>query len=467
MNQKEQLLRQLPKMDALLAEAEGAACFSGLSREAVSGALRRVLEQLRKDVLSGALSALPEKAELFCRGAALLSGDKRLSQRPVINATGVILHTNLGRALLAEEATEAVVQVARGYSSLEFNCETGKRGDRYHHVEGILRELVGSEAAIVVNNNAAGVMLVLSAMARGREVIVSRGELVEIGGSFRVPEVMEQSGCRLKEVGATNKTHLKDYVKAINEETGALLKVHTSNYRISGFTESVELEALSALAKEKNLPLLYDLGGGSMLPLSPYGVADEPTVAELVKKGADVICFSGDKLLGGPQAGIIVGKKHWIDQLKSHPLLRALRVDKMTLAALEATLRLYRYPEEAKAKIPLFQKLGEPIYKIEERGKRLLSLLGDIMTLQASLVESEAQIGAGSVPCETIPSRAVSLQAGNMDAEKLSHALLRSSHPTAARIHKDRLLLDMRTIRDEEVERLALSIREALEDKSL
>lgn len=457
MEEKGELLRRLPKMDGLLGRALEDGRFAGWPRGAVADGLRNCLEELRRDILAGKAAHLQEDA-ILGRALALMEAQETASQRPVINATGVLLHTNLGRALLSKEAAEAARAVGGGFSTLEFDCQSGRRGDRYLHVESLLQELLGVEAALVVNNNAAAIMLVLAALARGREVIVSRGELVEIGGAFRIPEVMEQSGCILREVGATNKTHRLDYERAIGENTAALLKVHTSNYRIVGFTAEVSLAELAALGRERSLPLLYDLGSGAMLPLEPYGVQNEPTVREGLAAGADVVCFSGDKLLGGPQAGIIAGKALYIGPMKEHPLLRALRVDKMTLAALEATLRLYRRPGEAMEKIPFYRMLSQPMQVLEERAERLMALLNGTPGLAADMVESEAQIGAGSVPNESVPSRAVRLRLEGMSAELLCHKLLQRMEPVAARIHRDAVLLDVRTVPDEALDRLAQAV---------
>ena len=465
MDGRSQLLRQLPKMDNLLEQAMEDPRFQGQPRNAVGDALRHCLEEARQAILAGR-PAETTVERLLEAAYAQLRMQQTPNQRLIINGTGVILHTNLGRALLAPEAVEAAARVAGSYSTLEFDCATGKRGDRYLHVETILKELLGVEAALVVNNNAAAVMLALTAMARGREVVVSRGELVEIGGAFRVPEVMEQSGCILREVGATNKTHPGDYARAIGPDTAALLKVQTSNYRIVGFTEDVPLETLAQMAHEKGLPLLYDLGSGAMLPLEPYGVQDEPTVLQGLRAGADVICFSGDKLLGGPQAGILAGKQVWIDQMKHHPLLRALRVDKMTLAALEATLRLYRYPELALARIPFYQMVSQPVEVLEARGNRLLALLAEAPGLSAALVESQAQIGAGSVPNETIPSRAVRLQPAGIQPAWFCHRLLQLERPVAARIHKEGVLLDMRTVADEQIPALAQAVLACMKEET-
>ena len=335
--ERNQLLRAIPKMDELLREPllQVQEVPAPLLRET----LRAVLETLRQDILEGRVPEELPSREALCREALERAAEEaRPSLRPVINATGVVLHTNLGRACLSQRAAQAAYAVARGYSTLEYNVEEGCRGSRHSHAEALLCRITGAESAMVVNNNAAAVLLILSAMGKGGEVVASRGELVEIGGSFRIPDIMMQCGCVLREVGATNKTHLQDYEAAIGEGTRALLKVHTSNFRIVGFTESVSLEDMVALGRKYGLPVIQDLGSGSLVDLLPLGIHDEPAVQQSVRAGVDVISFSGDKLLGGPQAGIILGKRRFIEALKKHPLARAVRVDKMTLAALRETL---------------------------------------------------------------------------------------------------------------------------------
>ncbi len=451
MGQIESALRRIPKMDTLLEQPQVSRLSEQYSRPLVTEALRCVLERLREDLRQGKRQDFTLE-ELIAQCEEQLQADDGLKQKIVINATGVLLHTNLGRALLAQEAAEAVKEAALHYTTLEMDCTTGKRGDRYQAVENQLKELLGVEAALVVNNNAAAVMLALSSLAAGREVIVSRGELVEIGGSFRVPEVMEQSGCILREVGATNKTHPQDYQKAIGENTAALLKVHTSNYRIVGFTQEVALGELVQIGRENNLPVMHDLGSGAMLPLEPYGIQNEPTVAESVRAGADVICFSGDKLLGGPQAGIIVGKKAYLEPMKRHPLLRALRVDKLILTALEATLRLYRDNALAEKRLPLYQMLSTPLGMLEQRARRLLNHIQTQENIWAEIVESQGQVGGGSVPTESIPSIALRLQVKGKGAEQIQRDLFNGDVPIVARVHKECILLDMRTITDAQVE---------------
>ena len=353
-----ELLRAIPKVTELYDLPEVSDLREHYASSSVTEWIRTVLEQLRSAILSGEVTTLPTLEELGDRICRVAARESLPSLRPVINATGVILHTNLGRGCLSDRAADAVYDIARGYSTLEYNVEAGHRGSRHDHVEKLLCRLTGAESAMVVNNNAAAVMLILSTLAQGGEVITSRGELVEIGGSFRVPDIMELCGCHLREVGTTNKTHLSDYERAIGEQTRALLKVHTSNYRIVGFTESLPLSDIVALGCRTGLPVVEDLGSGSLVDLEHYGIHDEPTVQNSIRAGVDVVSFSGDKLLGGPQAGIILGKKPYIDRMKRHPLARAIRVDKMTIAALWATLTTYQDLHRAEQEIPTLAMLA-------------------------------------------------------------------------------------------------------------
>ena len=351
------------------------------------------------------------------------------NMRPVVNATGTILHTNLGRAPISPEHMKRIAEVASGYSNLEYNLEAGRRGERYSHFEDLLCKLTGAEAAMAVNNNAASVMLILSSLAKGGEVVVSRGELVEIGGKFRIPDVMEQSGAALVEVGTTNKTHYDDYKNAITEETKALLKVHTSNYRIVGFTESVEIDELIGLAREHDLPIIEDLGSGVLVDLQKYGLTHEPMVQESIAKGADVVCFSGDKLLGGPQAGIIIGKKKYIDQMKKNQLTRALRIDKFTATALELVLQEYLSEETAVRNIPVLRMITKPLEEIEKEAKNLNRMLRRSgFSAQFQVVECESQVGGGSLPLERIPRtidhrqfKVIADQFRSMEDEEYNH----------------------------------------------
>ncbi|WP_241421086.1 L-seryl-tRNA(Sec) selenium transferase [Candidatus Contubernalis alkaliaceticus] len=379
----------------------------------------------------------------------------------VINATGTVLHTNLGRSLLAKKAVEAVSEVSRNYSNLELDLSTGERGSRYSHVEEMLCSLTGAQGAVVVNNNAAAVMLVLNTMAQSREVIISRGQLVEIGGSFRIPDVMSQSGAHLVEVGTTNKTHLRDYENAINDNTAMLLKVHTSNYHIVGFTSQVSGSELVELGRRYSLPAVEDLGSGVLIDLSKYGLMGEPTVQECVREGLDVVTFSGDKLLGGPQAGIIVGNEKYIQQVKKNQLTRALRIDKMTCAALEATLKLYMDEGQAVRQIPTLRMLTIPVQVLEYRASSLAAFLKEHLTGKVSIqvIDGYSQVGGGSLPLEKMPTKLVSLQPNRMvtTAEAVER-LRREVVPVVARVHKNQLLIDVRTVLQEEIPLLQASL---------
>lgn len=455
------LFRSIPKMDVLLA----APCIAELEGEVphslIMEQLRSLLDQLRREILSGERETVPQAEELACEGARRIRKAQQASLRRVINGTGVVLHTNLGRAKLCAQAVRAVEEAATGYCNLEYNLEEGRRGSRYDHVEELLCRLTGAEAAMVVNNNAASVMLILGAMTRGREVIISRGELVEIGGSFRIPDIMVQCGCSLREVGTTNKTHIKDYREAINENTKALLKVHTSNYRIVGFSESVSLAEMAELGRETGLPVIQDLGSGSLVDLTPLGIHDEPTIQQSVKAGIDVISFSGDKLLGGPQAGVIIGKKKWIDLLKAHPLARAMRVDKMTLAALRETLYSYLDPETAMREIPTMAMLSAPSHVLKSKAGVLCQMLKDA-GLEAQVIETEDQVGGGSVPTQLLPSFGVALEHGELTLEQLEAKMRLRDKPIIGRIAKERYFLDVRTLFEEDFPYIVEAAREAL-----
>ncbi|BCV23820.1 L-seryl-tRNA(Sec) selenium transferase [Gelria sp. Kuro-4] len=449
-----QALRNIPAVEALLEAPPVAALLAEHPRALVVEAARAVTAAARRLILSAAPEAdLPDfsRAALAAQVVARVRAAAGPHLIPVINATGVVLHTNLGRAPLAEPARAALAEIARGYSNLEYDLETGERGSRHSHCAGLLTELTGAEAALVVNNNAAAVLLTLAALAAGREVVVARGQLVEIGGSFRVPEVMEASGCRLREVGTTNKVYLRDYEAAIGPETALLLKVHTSNYRILGFTASVSGAELAALGARYNLPTLEDLGSGVLVDLSRAGLEKEPTALESVAAGLDIVTFSGDKLLGGPQAGIIVGRKRYLDVIKRHPLARALRVGKLTLAALEATLRLYREPERAWREIPALRALSWAEGELKERAQRLagkINALGQGLT--ATVQPGTSEVGGGALPLSALPTHLVAVTSGTYSPDELAGRLRRRPLPVIGRIGGDRLLLDLRTVRPEE-----------------
>ena len=373
--------------------------------------------------------------------------------RKVINATGIILHTNLGRAPLGKIHLDAVTQAMCNYSNLEYDLETGKRGKRWTHYADLISKIAGTERSIAVNNNAASLTLIFGALSKGKEVIVSRGEAIEIGGKFRIPEVIEQSGAILHEIGTTNKTRLSDYEEAINENTGALLKVHTSNYKVVGFTEEATLEQLVELGRKYNLPVIMDLGSGVLVDLEKYGLAHEPTVQEQVKKGADLVCFSGDKLLGGPQAGIIVGKEAYIEKLEHYPLMRAIRLDKCAIAALAATFREYMDEARAVKNIPVLHMIARPLEELRTQAEMLTEKLKECEKwAEIQVEESESMVGGGSLPGETLASYAVTIQPKEMSCEELSEKMRYFSTPVIAYIKDDKVWLDMRTVMQSDIE---------------
>jgi L-seryl-tRNA(Ser) seleniumtransferase len=388
------------------------------------------------------------------------------SLRRVLNATGVVIHTNLGRSPLAEAALAQIREIGAHYSNLEYDLAQGVRGSRHDHLEGLLRELTGAEAALVLNNNAAAVLLALRALALGREVIISRGQLVEIGGSFRLPEIMAESGALLREVGATNKTHLKDYERAITLETAMLLKVHPSNFRIVGFTSEVSLPELAALGRKYNLLVVEDLGSGCLVDLSRYGLEREPTVQETLKAGADLVLISGDKLLGGPQAGLALGSREVVARLRAHPLTRALRPDKLTLAALEATLRLYLEEAQAMATVPTLRMLSRPAAELDRQAKSLARSLRRALgsRVQVRVVDSVGRVGGGALPQSSLPGRALALAVPDLPPTQLEARLRQARPPIIARIEHDTLLLDMRTLLPDDLPVLKAALEGALSE---
>ena len=457
-------LRHLPSIDRLLQHPALASARAAWSQELAADAARAAVEEARQAILAGA--SAPALEELAQQALSKLQQITQPSLRPVINATGVIIHTNLGRAPLSAAAQAAMVAAAQGYTNLEYDLGTGQRGSRYDHAVALLRRLTGAEDALVVNNNAGAVLLALAGVAAGREVIVSRGQLVEIGGGFRVPDVMAQSGARLVEVGTTNRTHLRDYEAAIGPETAGLLRVHRSNFRILGFTADVPLAEMVALAHERNLLVIDDLGSGSLLDTTIYGLAPEPRVQESVAAGADLITFSGDKLLGGPQAGIILGKPAWIEAIRKNPLTRALRIDKLTLAALEATLRLYRNPEAAVETIPTLRDITRAKEDLRPRAERLLQAIEGIAdpALQATIVDVASQAGGGSLPLLDLPSLGVSLAISGRGPNEIEIAMRSQPIPIIGRIESDRFVLDVRTLCDAEIDLIADAVRRILKD---
>jgi L-seryl-tRNA(Ser) seleniumtransferase len=451
---QQDLLRQLPKVDELLKDAAVAPLLRTHPRQLVVEAVRDAVARLRQQILSGETDTVaPERLPEQIRLNVFRKQERHFKR--VINGTGIIVHTNLGRSNLSQPAIDAVVEAAGAYSNLEYDLAHGRRGSRYSHVEGLLCDLLGCESALIVNNNAAAVLLALSALGQGREAIVSRGELIEIGGSFRIPDVMQQGGCALREVGTTNRTHRRDYEQAINENTALILKVHTSNYRIVGFTASVPLDELKALAVEHGLPLVEDMGSGLLLSLAPYGLGDEPTVQASLAAGVDVITFSGDKLLGGPQAGLIVGRKTYLDCMKRHPLNRALRIDKMTLAALEVTLAHYRDADTAVGTIPTLQRIACPPPALKARAERLAAALQEAGT-PAAVVETASQVGGGALPTQELPSYGVAVHPdGGVSANQLEAHFRAGRPPIIGRIVKDQFLVDVRTLDDADLAEIA------------
>ena len=456
MDKKNTLLRTLPKVDDCIGLLKNdPECIAPL--RIMKSAVQESIEEEREKILRGKASAISSEAEwldIFKRKIA-----RKLTPhfRRVINGTGVVIHTNLGRSVLSRETTEKLVQAGGYYSNLEYDLETGKRGSRYSLVEDLLCELTGAEAALVVNNNAAAVLIALDTLANDREVIVSRGQLVEIGGSFRIPDVMAKSGAKLVEVGATNRTHLFDYERAITPDTAMLLRVHTSNFRIIGFTAEVSPEDMVALAREKNLITMEDLGSGSLIDFSEFGFPKEPTVYEIVRAGVDVVTFSGDKLLGGPQAGIIIGRKDVIGRIKKNPLNRALRIDKFTLAALEGVLREYFDTEEALKKIPTLAMLTIANADLKKRAQRIAGQLRRRIAKSCGvkIVETVSRVGGGALPEFNIASWAIDLEPVAMKLSTFEQRLRKLAIPIVGRIENERFLLDVRTIQDREIGELA------------
>ncbi|MDB5617157.1 L-seryl-tRNA(Sec) selenium transferase [Tardiphaga sp.] len=444
-------LRRLPSVDEVLRSDAASAAIERFGRPAVVGAVRRILAEFRaRGAVAGQLD------DVVAEAVSQLEQLDKPSLRAVFNLTGTVLHTNLGRALLAEPAIAAATAVMRSAVALEFDLEDGRRGERDDHLRGLLCELTGAEDATTVNNNAAAVLLVLNTLALRREAIVSRGELIEIGGAFRLPEIMSRAGTKLVEVGTTNRTHPKDYIGAIGPKTGMLFKVHTSNYRIEGFTREVAARELAVIAAERKIPLVHDLGSGTLVDLVPFGLAHEPTVAEAIADGADLVTFSGDKLLGGPQAGFIVGRKDLIAAINRNPMKRALRLDKMRIAALEATLRLYRNPDRLARELPTFRLLSQPVADIEARARRLQRVLQAAVgaAFAVEVVACESQVGSGALPMATLPSaglavRPVARRSAGRLLKRLAAGLRSLDIPVIGRIEDQAFILDLRCLDDE------------------
>ena len=442
------VLRNIPSVNELLEKPALRKLVDRANRNTVVSGVRHFLDNLRNEVQDAAADIkIPAASELADRIAHWIVTEDSSNLRPVINATGILLHTGLGRAPLAEAAIEAIADIARGYASVEVDVQTGERSQRVHDAQCLLKKITGAEAAAVVNNNAGATLLTLSALASGREVIVSRGQLVEIGGSYRLPEVMELSGAKLREVGTTNKTHVEDYRSAIGQDTAALMHVHASNYSIVGFTEQVALGDLIELGAKRNLPVIDDIGSGALEDFAQYGVYGEPVVTDSVRARADIVLFSGDKLLGGPQCGIILGRKALIQKIIQHPLTRALRVDKITLAALIATLRLHQDRETAEQSIPLLSLLSTPTANLQNRAQRLAPQLAACTAIDsAEAIQSHTYLGGGSVPTQEIPTWGVALKPSHGGVDDLARALRRGQPSVFGRIQKDRVVLDLRAV---------------------
>ncbi len=453
MNNQEKLLRMLPGVDRILERIQEEQEYSGTPKSVLVDSIRFVIEKKRSDILQTRTSNDLTIDQLLSDIRQKIAKSMKSNLRRTINATGVVVHTNLGRSLLAKEAIEQIIEIASNYSNLEFDIEKGQRGLRYSNVEDILCEISGAESAMVVNNNAAAVLLCLETMAKGKEVIVSRGELVEIGGSFRIPDVMARSGCILKEVGTTNRTHPGDYEEAITENTGLLLKVHTSNYTITGFTADVSLPEMVKIGKKHHLPVMEDLGSGTFIDFSRYGLTREPMVQDSVHAGMDIVTFSGDKLLGGPQAGIIVGKKEIIEKIRKNPLTRALRIDKLTLAALEGTLRLYRDPKNAVQCIPTLRMITAPYEQVHQKADQLVRILEKLhdSRLILNLKTISSKTGGGALPILDIPSAGVGIRIQDMTADSIEKAMRANDPAIIGRIIEDLYILDLRTVQADEL----------------
>ena len=456
---KKKLFAMLPSVDEVLGNEKIKNVLEEYPRTLVLESVRQAIDEKRKLIinLDNNDKEIKIRFEDIIRDSIIkIKINYSLSLKKVINGTGVILHTNLGRSLLSESIKDEVWGIASRYSNLEYNIDTGERGSRYVHLLDMIKRLTGAEDVLVVNNNAAAVLLALNTLAKDGEAIVSRGELVEVGGSFRIPSIMSLSGAKLVEVGATNKTHISDYEEVISENTKVLMKVHTSNYKILGFTENVEIDNLSLLSKKYNIPLIEDLGSGVFIDLSKYGLSYEPTVLDSINKGADIVTFSGDKMLGGPQAGIIVGKKEYIQKMKKNQLTRALRVDKITICALEATLRIYLDEHKAIRDIPTLRMLTYTIEVIHKKVNKLFNLLNGLnLDAQISIEDNFSQVGGGSMPIEKLKTFVISIIPNKMSVSSLERKLRLSNSNIIGRIYENKYILDVRTIFEDEFEIIA------------
>ncbi|OGW37237.1 MAG: L-seryl-tRNA(Sec) selenium transferase [Nitrospirae bacterium RBG_13_39_12] len=462
MNEKQKLLSGLPSVDEILKSKNGIDWLKVYPRRFVLQAIRETIDSRRKEIIGDISSNLSEELII----ADIENTIEKLSSyslNPLINATGIVIHTNFGRSVLSKRALENIKRVSGSYSNLEYDFVEGKRGKRYNHVKRILREITNAEDALVVNNNAAAVMLCLNTLSKGKEVIVSRGELVEIGGSFRMPEIMAASGAILREVGTTNKTHFFDYENAINENTSLILKVHKSNFRVAGFTEDVSIEDLVDLGSRHQVPVMFDLGSGCLIDLKPYGVYNEPVVKDIVKSKVEITTFSGDKLLGGPQCGVIVGKKEYMERIQKNPITRAIRIDKLTLAGFEATLQEYIDEEKAIRNIPTLRMLLQKPGELKNRAYRIAKRLkAKLKNAQIVVVSDSSRAGGGALPEVDLPTYAVSIKTDEISVNDIEERLRKGVPPIIARIKEDSLIIDVRTVRQEDLEGLVKGVSLAL-----
>jgi len=462
MEEKQKLLTTLPSVDEILRSNQGVQWLNVYPRRYVIQAIREVIDSRRKEILKGFISDISGESMM----AEIENTMEKLSSyslRPLINATGIVIHTNLGRSILSEKSLENIKKVSGSFSNLEYDLKAGKRGKRYTHVIRVLKEVTGAEDALIVNNNAAAVFLCLNTLSKGKEAIVSRGELVEIGGSFRMPEVMSASSAILREVGTTNKTHLHDYERAINDNTALIVKVHKSNFRVSGFVDEVSVEDLVSLGRRYQIPVMFDLGSGCLIDLKPFGIHDEPIVRDIVNTGIDITTFSGDKLLGGPQGGIIVGRKEYIEKIQKNPLTRAMRIDKLTLAGFEATLMEYIEEEKAIENIPTLRMLLQKPEVIRERAKRIAKRLKrEIKDVQITVMADTSRAGGGSLPELDFPTYVVTIRSDNVSVNEFEERLRNGNPPIISRIKEGSMIIDARTIRTQDLDDLIKGIKSAL-----
>ncbi len=467
MTNKQTRLASLPSVDEILKSEKGVEWQQSFPRRYVIRSIRDVIERYRQAIFRDEIREFSLE-EMVTNIQMLIQRSSQFSLKTVINATGIVIHTNLGRSVLSEEILKNVKNVACGYSNLEYELEQGKRGKRFSHVQRLLNDITGAESSIIVNNNAAAVFVCLSALAKGKEVLVSRGELVEIGGSFRIPDVMTCSGALLTEVGTTNKTHLRDYEQSINENTALLLKVHQSNFRMVGFSESVSIEELVTLGEKHNIPVMFDLGSGCLVDLKPYGIQIEPTVQDVVRAGTDIVTFSGDKLLGGPQGGVVVGKAKLIEIIAKNPLMRAVRIDKLTLSAFESVLMCYLDEDNARIQIPTLNMLLQDTRQIKARAKRIaIQIRKEIDTsnddiARLAVVKDASQAGGGALPEIKFETWSITIKPVKLSVNKLEERLRHGDPPVITRIKEDALIIDARTVRDKEIKLLAKALKAAL-----